>query len=258
MKEDITQSELLTKFTNEFIRETYNSDIAGKYDNNYEFNRWFSGNQSRAEYTMTYLALTHHIQNIHFKQLLEIGPGPGTWTRLAYRRNPNAAFDLVDIAHGMKHQFMLEMREKKNINYIVSDIFEYPCSVQYDFIMSIRAFEYFEDKLEFIKKLHELLADGGKGIIVTKNRNYGFGPKKSVPLHHSGQIAPQQLTNALIQHGFRNIEVYPVVIRLPLSGLPLGIIRTRIAEKVFNRVFTKPLSGRLVPFVESYLVSFGK
>lgn len=236
------------------IARSYNKSITGgKYVNDYEFNRWFIRARNRAEYAMTYSSIKQHVANISFKRCLELGPGPGTWTRLVYRANPAAQFDLVDISEAMKEQFELEMRSLPNVNYHVSDIMQYQTAQTYDLFFSSRAVEYFDDKPAFFKKLATLIAPQGAGVIVTKNPYHGI--RKDTGAAHQGQIPMPEMKRMLEANGFIDVQFYPVVIRLPI----VSRFTSEPAEYLFERRINQPLDINATNrTVESYLVKFKK
>ena len=231
----------------------YNSVIRGRYEGNYEFNRWFKTPRLRLDYCMMYMSLTHHLEQYAFRNCLELGPGPGTWTRLLYRKNTVAHFDLVDISKEMQEQFALEMRMQPNVSYVVSDFMEFEGNI-YDFFFSSRAVEYLEDKGAFLQKLNTLLSDSAYGVIVTKNPQHGFRKKGHVSTQHSGQIAPKECADMLTQNGFIVEGIHPVILRIPF----LDRVSLRPVEWLFKSVYKKPLMRSIAPFVESYAVLFRK
>ena len=237
------------------IKDFYNSSIRGKYAGEYEFNRWFVSSRTRLDCMMTYIAIRHHIKNFDFGRCLEFGPGPGTWTRLIYGVNPKATFDLVDISSEMRRQFFLEMRSQPNVHYIVEDINQYNSNEKYELFFSARSVEYLDDKNLFFKKVHNFLSVGGLGFIITKNPGYGFWKKNADNrFQHSGQISVRKFKSFLDINNFECLGIYPVVIRIPI----VDRFYPALSEKIFSRVFMKPLTGRLIPFTESYLVIFRK
>ena len=243
------------KLTNKNIQDFYNSKIEDRYENDYEFNRWFKNSRLRLDYYMVYKSIKHHLKDVDFNNCLELGPGPGTWTKLLYKKNPNANFDLVDISKSMKGQFMGEMRRQPNTNYVVGDINEYNFDKQYDLFFSSRAIEYLDNKQLLLEKVFRVLVKGGQGMIITKNPNIGlFNRKKTTRWQHSGQISIKKLQDKLKDTGFKNIKVYPVIIRLPIFDR----LKFSWSEKLFEKVFRYRLSNKLLPFVESYIIIFEK
>jgi len=242
------------KFINEEIKQHYNTNIQDRYGGEYEFKRWFSSSRLMLDYTMHYRALSYHLANISFHRCLEIGPGPGTWTRLLYRHNPKASFDLVDISGAMREQFQLEMRAQPSVNYIVEDIMAFEQKEPYDFVFSSRAFEYFDDKPRFIKKLHSFLKIGGTGMIITKNPTQGF-LRTNTHIEHSGDIKPDDLVALLRAEHFTDIKVYPVIIWVPFLSRLSRCLSEKLSEGIFRKSFTRPLTKTLFPYTESYLIS---
>ena len=99
-----------TAYANREIRGYYDEVVPGTFRGDYEFERWFRRGLSRSEYFMTYSSIKFHCETVRFSRCLEIGPGPGTWTRVLFKMNSSAEFDLVDISEEMKAQFHSEMR----------------------------------------------------------------------------------------------------------------------------------------------------
>ena len=238
------------------IKNHYDSTIAGKrFRNNYEFNRWFKAPRLRLDYFMTYSAINYHLQRQDFSSCLEFGPGPGTWTRVLYRKNPQAHFDLVDISQEMKNQFQLEMREQANVNYIVSDIANFTTDKKYDLFFSARAIDYLEDKEALFKLLTSCLTDSAKGIIIAKNPERGWRRKEiDKRWQHSGQIKIDDLQKKLKYYGFKDFSVYPAVIRVPV----LDKYCLNVSENIFKKVFYQPITRFITKLAESYIVIFNK
>jgi len=238
---------------NEEIKSLYNSIISKSYFGDYEFNRWFKTQSRRTDFFMTHSAIKLHLKGINFKRCLELGPGPGTWTRLLFRQNPEAFFDLVDISIEMKRQFELEMRGGKNIQYFVKDIMDFEPEDKYDLFFSARAVEYLSDKKSFFNKLHGCMNVGGRGILITKNPRFGFRKKKKIPKQHTGQIYHKDLRKILSETGFSEIMVYPVIIRIPI----LNRLGPLSSEKLFKAIYTRKIQDNLMlKLFESYLVTF--
>jgi len=236
--------------TGEAVRAHYDTDIESKYGNEYEFNRWFKQARTWLDYYMTHRAISHHLKSLSFNSCFELGPGPGTWSKLLYRHNPNAQFDLLDISDAMKQQFALEMRAQSNVTYTVSDFLEYtPREKQYDLFFSSRALEYLPNKEEAVEKIAHLVKPGGTSIIITKNPHAFTLRKKHTKAFHTGQLSTHNLTRLLNNVGFENIEIYPVIVRLPL----IDRLTLRLSRKLFEHLYTRPTS-KLSSIAESYCV----
>lgn len=243
------------KLVNKKIKDFYDSNIDDKYKNDYEFNRWFKNPRLRLDYYMTYKSIKYHLGDIKFESCLELGPGPGTWTRILYKKNPEAIFDLVDISTSMKCQFIHEMRQQPNINYVIGDINEYSFQKEHDFFFSSRAIEYLDDKKKLLENIFKNLKSSGHGMLVTKNPDFGlFHRIKTNRWQHSGQISILELTGMLKGTGFTGIKAYPVIVRLPI----IDRINQNLAEKLFEKVYKHEVSTNILPFVESYIIIFKK
>lgn len=246
-----------TALQNIEIKEMYEDKISSTYKDNYEFNRWFINARLRLDYAMTYRSIQHHLEQTDFSTCLELGPGPGTWTRLLYRCNPEAAFDLIDISQAMADQFKLEMRESSNVSYRVGDFLQHTSEKKYDLFFSSRAVEYFEDVDKLFDKIDESLAPGGTGILVTKNPDhFSIGKllnRYTERKHHTGQISRMRMDDLITSHSFTDVKIFPCIIRLPL----LDRLFPKLAENLFASSY-KQSTNKLPLFAESYVVTFKK
>lgn len=238
------------------VKELYEREVAGKYRGDYEFRRWFLTERLRLDYVMTRAALAEHLRDVVFSSCLEVGPGSGIFTTLAFRRNPEAHFDLLDISEEMKRQFFLEMRAGAGVRYIVDDILTHDFGADtYDLFYSVRAVEYVDDKAALFRKVFQLLRPGGKGVVVTKNPGYARAERGATTRRqHRGKVDDDKLVRLLAAAGFVRISLSPVIVRLPL----IERVTMRFSEALFERVYRKPYNPRIARFVESYLVTFEK
>lgn len=240
---------------NQKIKDLYENSIVDKYKNDYEFRRWFLTERLRLDYFMTRTSLYHHLKGSSFSTCLELGPGSGIYTPIVYRANPQAQFDLLDISEEMKKQFSLEVRGRKNVNYIVGDILTHEFIRQYDFFYSVRTIEYIEDKEALFKKIYSLVKPGGMGAIVTKNPYYGSAEHGSgTRWQHTGKIGVNDMRNILNEAGFTSVAIYPVIVRFPI----IERFTLKFTEKYFNRIYKKPMTDKNSRFIESYLAIFKK
>ena len=242
--------------SNQKIKNLYETSIKDKYKNDYEFRRWFLSERLRLDYFMTRTSLKHHMSDVSFDSCLEFGPGSGIFTPIAYRKNPQARFDLIDISEEMKNQFALEVRGRENTNYIVDDILEHKFNQKYDLFYSVRAIEYVEDKKSLFKKIYSLLNENGKGVIVTKNPFYGSAEHgDGTRWQHTGKLGINDMRNILKQTGFKSAAIYPVIIRFPI----IERFTLKFTEKYFNKIYKNPMLNNLMSrFIESYIVIFEK
>lgn len=235
------------------IKKKYNQ-IVSDSDGDYEAKRWFGDAVQRAAYGMTRMSILRLISTVSFAKFLELGPGPGTWTKIFITKNPSAHFDLVDISEEMIKQGRKNLASYLQVNYILGDFLGFFTDERYDFFFSSRAIEYFSDKKILVKKIFDLMKNDSAGLIITKTPRYlrqKLLRKKSSDLHQ-GQIKPKELVKLLRENGFSKIEVYPATISFPLFH-----------SAKLNMFFYYLLGGFKLNFIsqvlsESYCVKFVK
>lgn len=96
-------------------------------------------------------------------RILDVGPGHGFFSFLVKKEFPQyGAIDIVDIS-----ETSLSMTQKilgfddNKISYYHKDVFDYPDSEKYDFIVLGEVIEHLDDPKSILKKLSHLLADDG-------------------------------------------------------------------------------------------------
>ncbi len=235
------------------IKNFYNDVVKNKYKYEYEYKRWLETPLKKAGYEMTLRSILKHSKDIIFSNYLEVGPGPGTWTKIFIDKNDKGNFSLVDISKEMlgiaKDRFGSIVNE-----YIDGDFTGVFLDKKYDLFFSSRAIEYMKDKKIVIEKIYKLLADDGIGIIITKTpknlRNKILGRKISDI--HKGQISPKEMKKILLENNFKDIKLYPVTVNFPFfSSVWLSKLLYRFLEK-FELNFVSKF------FSESYLIKFRK
>lgn len=244
----------------EDIKEYYNRVPREKYKGEYEHNRWFKNALDRDRYAMMRSGIETHIADIHFKTCFELGPGPGTWTKVLVTHEPNAKYTLLDISEEMRRQFNAQM---SNAEYRVGDFESLESSERYDFFFSSRAFEYLKDKREAVRKIFGLLHPGGAGMIITKTPHYTkmkfLG--QSVPWQHRSQISPRALGALLKDVGFRDIRLYPAVVYAPLVGRVRAfntILASILRDTRLNQVTQLITEAYMVTFIKPFDITQGK
>lgn len=237
------------------IKEKYNQEIPGKYNFDYEYNRWFATPLLQAGFEMMQKSLNRRIDvNISaVKNILELGPGAGTWTKVLKAKFLGASFDLVDIS-----KEMLALSKKvfgeENFCYFESDFLAWQTSKKYDLFFSSRVLEYFPKKTPVLNKIFSLLNHDKYAFIITKNPQYWryklLG--KKIPAMHLQQIKPKDLQKILIKVGFIDIQIYPAVMTFPLFK---SVAMNNFIFSLFSR-FQLNFISQL--FTEAYIVKFKK
>ena len=204
----------------------------------YMFRRWLRSRATRWDYRMTLRTLLEELRPGPDENILEIGSGPGTWTReVASRAKKVVAVDISEnmIAEALGHTRGLP------VQFIHSDFLESSPEGLFDKIFSLRAIEYISDRDMLARKIAGLLAPGGTVVLVTKTRfsvwrgrmrlldpgswplpwvyrRRGGHNDRDQGTMHSPQFLPSpgQLARAFEPYGLAVTKVRPVVIRFPI------------------------------------------
>ncbi len=211
------------KLTTSYVKKEYNRQLKEDYGDDYEFNRWLSSRGEWEGYRMQYLAQKFHTKDVKFKNYMEFGVGPGTWTKMFL--NPKKTFTLIDLSSEMIKQAKKNLGERKNINYKVMNILDLKDKEKYDFIFSSRAIKYVPDKEKMFKNLYHSLKKNGTMVIITQSADTLFQKigrklkKKEKELLHSEGITIQELKNVLQDVGFKKIDFYPVSLKVNIPKI---------------------------------------
>ncbi|MDP2730996.1 MAG: methyltransferase domain-containing protein [Dehalococcoidales bacterium] len=259
----------------EYVRESYNSLITKLDEDDYKNYRWFKNDVAFQQYLQTEVTIKSISELEKYRDILEIGCGPGTWTDILSKTSQNLV--AVDISKEMINQATDNVKSK-NVSFVTGDFLDNSIlsGKQFDAIYSIRAFEYFRSKEEAIKKAKSLLRPGGTVFIITKNPKYSakviidilFRAKiinsdsRWLPANirnlvktyssklHSDWIEVGQLRKIMEQEGFRSVQSYPAVI-----GIGFSSRIWRLFTSIHSKIYRRPLSPVLTPLMESYLIT---
>jgi len=239
----------------EQMRAYYGSAVSERWGEDYETRRWSSTPYFRSQYVMTKATIDRALQRRSWRRALELGPGPGTWTKLLLEQEPSAEYTLVDISAYMQEQFLENVGEHRNVTYRLLDFESYVPEGNYDLFFSIRAIDYLSNKDQAIKKIAQLLNSDGLGLIIAK---MGHPWKKKIlgqktAWQHQHKITPQQLVSLLKEYGCRIETVRPAVVHIPVIGRILWL--NHLLWRVLSRI---PLGWWSRWLCESYVVVFQK
>lgn len=230
----------------------YNEQMPQKLGSDYEHARWHSNPFQKAQYGM----MREVMRNLALPQaegarsILEVGPGPGTWTRFFLESNPDARYTLVDISAEMLARAQANLPNGFSISFVESDFLAFAPAEPFDIVFSSRAIEYMPDKVAVAKKIASLLAPSGKAILITKMPKKFFDSvlgRKSSDLHQ-GQITPQELAKLLRAVGLRVAQIRIATATVP--GLKSAFLN-RLAFRLLSHI---PLIAPLTFFAESYVI----
>ena len=242
--------------SNDFIKEHYDREVPSLSGGHYEEYRWFKNPLQAAHFTLTRNTINQQLlaNLVGVKNILEIGPGPGTWTELLLERFPQARFTLVDISSQMLNEAKSRLALKGEFNFVNQDFTNFKAAEPFDLVFSSRAIEYVDNKEAFISNLAKSLNLGGVGFIITKTPHYWrewlLGKKN--PARHSRQISPRESKKILIKQGLVILGSYPVTVSVPLFKSP------RLNLWVARWIKFLPLNFITLNLTESYAIKFAK
>lgn len=267
-----------------------NERLFDKTSVEYSTQQWFEPSlRSPYLYGITRRRLGEALAKACRERVLEIGTGPGTWTRVI--ASQSAQMTAVDISQEMlsrAHDFV----QPYDVRFIHSDVLQLNLAERFDCVVSLRAIEYVVDRAALAEKLSRLVDDEGSLIIVTKTSFSLWRGRRwlsslphflarrrnlsSVDSPQEGEdngtmymrrFWPHQLKRLLSEVGFDQFTVRPVIVGLPIiagvdGDLPLvPRFLAPTALRFFNRLgdilsrlpqWTMPLS---VMLSESYLLT---
>ncbi len=238
------------EFSN-WIRNFYNIKAKKISDKGYEYARWFSTKEKSRQYKFSTLSLLYHLRDIEFKNCLEIGCGPGTWTKLLLKKYPRAKFTCLDISREMIKQFKSAIKSKK-VKAITNNFLDQKFKEKYNFIFCSRAIEYIPNKQIVIRKIYSLLEPGGKGIIITSPPHPAFLSikkllGKKIDFEHSQRISIKEMSRLLRKTGFEKINFYPILFTDSFL-VPTSFLFRNFYKKKWGLVSKMLASGYLVKF----------
>ncbi len=252
------------------VKENYD-ETAQRLGEKYEYERWGKNASARRDYEQTLRSLLYHVRNRHFRRVLEIGCGVGTWT--VHLRNYCDSITVADISKRMVEITISRLRglNCRKVSGIVCD-FQKPClkaNGKYDAVFCIRAIEYMEDKISALLNMYELLDYEGFVLIITKNPHRGLIPflslitKKTIsklPELFTHEIHYKNLLILMRKAGFTNVDAYPTIVSHPIASYdasrPLLIEENEaiLSNVIFDSIYRKRLNPLYLPLciIESY------
>ena len=144
------------------LRRFYDTDSS-----RYRDAQWFSSNAAQTLYWATQSLILKELQINRKHRVLEIGCGPGTWTKILLSKE--VEIEAVDLSPGMIQQAREYVADQR-IVFRQGDFLKLDFQVQgYDRILSVRVLEYFLDKKAVMEKCFQLLKPGGWMVFITKS-----------------------------------------------------------------------------------------
>lgn len=235
-------------------KKFYNEIMPTKQGDDYEYARWHHNAIAEVGYEQTKETIERFLSSqADTNNILELGPGAGTWSKLLRERYSNASMTLVDISKEMLQRAQKALG-RDGVRYVESRFEDFQTQETYDLFLSSRVVEYIDQKEVFAQKLYQVLADGAQGLIITKMPHYARIKLqgKKVSAFHTEQIKPKDFVKILTDAGLTVVSVRPVTISVPL-------FKSAFLNRLIGRVVRKFTPNMLTDTcTESYAVVIKK
>jgi ubiquinone/menaquinone biosynthesis C-methylase UbiE len=279
--------------------EVTNKGIQGIYDeaaSYYQQLRWFKTRLTRLEYAQTEDALLTQFQFVPGDKgrYLEIGCGPGTWTKVV--ASHAAEVVALDISANMIEQARRYVDSASNVTFVHGDAAQYQPEGRLDGFFSFRVIEYVNGWQEMLTRVSAHVPSGGRAVVCTKTplsvyrgtgreRWFTTGVRRALGRLRRrlrGQPEPEgdgfwqryisasALQQVLEQAGFTDFQLAPAIYGAPIfwRGTCQYPLVPEFAEPAFMWAFEqgRSLSNRLpaglrrlsLVFSESYVLTATK
>jgi SAM-dependent methyltransferase len=225
------------------VQEDANKRIEGIFDgaaSYYQHLRWFKTRLTQLEYAQTEQALLAELQPKQEGRYLEIGCGPGTWTKVVAQHSAEVL--AVDISANMIEQAKKYVGTTGHVTFIHGDAAEYQPADQLTGFFSFRVLEYVKGWQEMLARVSAHVESGGRVTICTKTPfsvYRGTGRERwfiDGPRHILGRlkrrilrqpqrppdpfwqkyISPREMEQVLTAAGFTDFRAVPSIFGLPI------------------------------------------
>jgi ubiquinone/menaquinone biosynthesis C-methylase UbiE len=213
-------------------------DEAASY---YQQLRWFKTRLTRLEYAQTEAALLAELQPRQDGRYLEIGCGPGTWTKPVAARSAEVV--ALDISANMLEQAKKYIGSTGHVTFVHGDAAQYQPEGQLTGLFSLRVLEYVQGWQDMLTRASAHVESGGRVVICTKTpcsvyRGTGrerwfttgvrrvLGRLKRRVLRQPAPerdlqfwqqyISPREIQRVLEAAGFSHFRVVPAIYGLPI------------------------------------------
>lgn len=238
---------------NQRTKEHYD-ELIPRLTQDYIDHRWRAGPVQRSHYRQTRRAIRRAFDDAgEFERILEIGPGPGTWTDLCLAHAQEVT--VCDISQEM----LKKARERLGdaIEYVEGDFTSQATTIpgRFDALVSFRALEYMGSKARFIQRAREHLVPGGLLMVITKNPAWRDKARsRETNEIHRHWIARTELVDMAHASGFESIEVHAAAVgsyHRPFNNR----IGAALCDLWHRFIASRPMRAAWDPLVESYLLT---
>lgn len=232
--------------TNDYVRDYYNEYLE-KNAKTYRDARWFSSEPARFDYEQTKRSILAALGNGKFATALEVGPGDGAWTPFFAERS--GSLTLLEQSDQMKLRVekLIEEKGMSNVTVVRGSFPKDAPSSTYDLVVSIRAFEYFEDKPLAFRTFASLLTPNGRMVIVTKDPRFITLRGKPQRTLHDGQVTPAEFIQLAHNVGLRVEKHYPATMRWKSN-----IWLSRVLFHALHKLVVRFKTGMIAPLFAQY------
>lgn len=232
--------------------QTFSAEVA----HTYEKGRWAKTPIAKTHREMHEQTLRQYVSPLvtGAKNYLEIGPGPGTWSKVLLEGKKEMEIVFADISTSMLQEAAAAISPLEPSLEVGNFLQWDKKGREFDVVFSSRAIEYFSDKQKACEKIVGALRIQKTGAIITKHPHHfregllGRSPQGI----HGGQIPSAVLVQHLSWAGAVVESVHPVTMTFPLLRSPFA---SRVLWRTIGRF---PLSWINAWATESYLVLFKK
>ncbi len=207
------------KLSNKYVRDYYNKTV-GDMSDGYTNTRWFSTSVGKFDYLQTKRALTKALSYRKYDSAVEIGPGDAVWTKIIKERVGNS-MHLIEQSDEMLSQAKMKLKDEPGITFERSDFINSEAKKDIDLVISLRCFEYFEDKKASVEKIFNSLRPTGRFILVTKNSKLITSKSSQGKKVHSDQLSRKEVISLLTSAGFEVEHVFPATMRWKIKYAPM-------------------------------------
>ena len=174
----------------------------------YKFAQWEKTNISRFDHNLTKKSLLKFLRPNKNDKILEIGCGPGTWTKLV--SGSCKELTAVDVSKKMLKEAKMYCLNK-NVSFIHGDFMKLNFNQKFDKIFAVRAIEYVENKDKLLEKMNSLLKVNGKIVLITKSKPCLWNVKQDKIHRIKGNVSHSKLKKICVKNSFKNVIVKPVI-----------------------------------------------
>ncbi len=235
------------------VKDYYNNNVP-EFTKGYFHFRWGQSALRFETYLQTKEALLRCLKGVYVNNMVEVGSGPCVWSSFLHQHSDH--FVAMDLSLAMLEQSPAHEAVLK----CCADAAHLPLSdYKVEALASLRAFEYFPDKLAALIEFWRVLTPDGFLLIATKNRKYSGYSQHSDPKKkdiHSGNLTPSELVGLLKQAGFVEIQLRPAYLGRTKIILLWKFIR--YFRRFIDPIWQETMPNWLSDISESYIVTARK